>query len=102
MMLGWLIYTNRDAYRNKSYIEWFIHEAKKQNITLKLIFREDLQIGIIHQKSYLAYQKKVITLPDFAVIRTVEPLLNKQLENLGIPCFNSYEVSDLCNHKMKT
>lgn len=102
MAFGWLIYAKKDVNRNKSYIEWFTQEAKKQNIKLQLILREDLQIGIVKQKLYLAYKGKVGTLPDFAVIRTVEPLLNKQLEKLGIPCFNSYEISALCNHKMKT
>lgn len=36
-MNGWLIYTKADSIRNKSYIDWFIDEAKKQSIHLTLL-----------------------------------------------------------------
>ncbi|HLS36595.1 MAG TPA: hypothetical protein VK061_10170 [Bacillota bacterium] len=87
---------------NESFIEWFLEEAKKQNVHLQFILREDLQIGLIDNRQSLTYQGKPITIPNFAVVRTVEPLLNKHLETLGIRTFNSYEISSLCNHKMKT
>lgn len=44
MKTGWLIYKKQDALENKSYINWFIKEAKEQEIHLKLILRED-QVG---------------------------------------------------------
>lgn len=102
MITGWLIYSKEDVNRNQSYIHWFIDEAKKQQITLTLILREYLHIGIYDQKLFATYKNRSITLPNFAVVRTVEPLLNKHLELLGIKVFNSYKVSKLCNHKINT
>lgn len=102
MLTGWLIYNEKDRKRNKSYITWFLEEAEKQEIDLTLIIRESLQVGIIEGRLSLSYKGKKIRLPDFAVVRTVEPLLNMHLELLGLRVFNSYQVSLLCNHKMNT
>lgn len=102
MLKGWLIYNKKDKKRNKSYISWFMEEAEKQNIDLVFILREKLQVGIVANSYYITYEGKQLPLPDFAVVRTVEPLLNKHLELLGLKVFNSYEVSLLCNHKMNT
>lgn len=102
MLTGWLIYSKQDIKRNKSYIEWFIEEAEKQQVKLTLLVRENMQVGLQEGKIYLTYQNENVSLPDFAVVRTVEPLLNMHLESLGLRVFNPFEVSDLCNHKMKT
>lgn len=102
MLRGWLIYNKKDKQRNQAYIDWFIKEAKKQEVKLILILREHLQIGITKGRHSISYRHQAIDLPDFAVVRTVEPLLNMHLELLGLKVFNSYEVSNLCNHKMNT
>lgn len=102
LITGWLIYSKKDMNRNKSYINWFLDEASKQYINLQLIIREHLQIGIRHQQRFMTYKNKPISPPLFAVVRTVEPLLNKYLELLGIKAFNSYQVAAMCNHKANT
>ncbi|WP_047981697.1 ATP-grasp domain-containing protein [Ornithinibacillus contaminans] len=99
---GWLIYSKRDAHENQAYISWFIEEAAKQAIQLTLILREQLHVGIIHHKHSLLYEQKLTKLPDFAVIRTIEPLLSYQLEQLGINVFNNSSVAEICNHKGRT
>lgn len=103
MLNGWLIYRKEDAATNHSYILWFIEEASKQQIDLELILREDLIIGIENWKKQMKLKKQPITrLPDFAVVRTREPLLNCHLEALGIPVFNPANVSAICNNKAVT
>lgn len=96
---GWLIYKKTDAIQNQSYIDWFIEEAEKKDIFLKLIYREHLTIGVINNKLYACYKGKTNPRPEFAVVRTIEPLLNRQLENMGITVFNSSAVSWICNNK---
>jgi gamma-F420-2:alpha-L-glutamate ligase len=99
---GWLIYNEKDAIENKTYIEWFIKEARKQELTLELIIREQLTIGITQNQHSILYNQSSTELPRFAIVRTVEPLLNLQLEYLGVSVFNSAKISDICNHKGKT
>ncbi|SDM98002.1 ATP-grasp domain-containing protein [Sediminibacillus halophilus] len=98
---GWLIYKQEDAAINKAYIDWFIQECEKQDIKLLLVYREELTVGIFEGKLIVKTAENM-KFPDFCVVRTIEPLLNKQLEMLGIPVFNSSEVSYLCNNKAVT
>lgn len=102
MANGWLIYNLEDAIENKAYIDWFISEANKQGLYLQLILREELQVGVVQNVYSVLIDGKESTLPNFAVVRTVEPILNKQLEQLGVHVFNSSIISELCNHKSKT
>mgnify|MGYP001310885034 CR=1 FL=1 len=101
-MQGWIIYNKRDAIENKSYIEWFIYECKKQDIQLTLLYREQLTIGLKEGMYVVNYENKPISLPDFIVIRTIEPLLQNTFEALFIPTFNSFEVAYTFNHKSRT
>lgn len=101
-LTGWLIYRRNDAKRNASYINWFIHEAKKRDITLDLIYRDELIIGIKNQRKVVLYKNRNIPFPDFAVIRTIEPMLQLHFEACNVRVFNSYEVSLICNDKAYT
>ncbi|HLR67112.1 MAG TPA: hypothetical protein VK105_08260 [Virgibacillus sp.] len=102
MQEGWLIYNKQDAEKNKTFIDWFIGEAYLQNLSLKLIFREELTIGIMNNERIIYKNGKRITQPDFAIVRTIEPLLNKHLEACGITAFNSSNVARICNNKALT
>lgn len=99
---GWLIYSKGDALTNHSYIEWFQEEASQQNISLMLLLREDLQVGIEQQQPIIKHKQLKLSLPDFAIVRTIEPPINEMLEKLGIPVFNSAFISNLCNNKINT
>jgi len=77
---GWLIYNKEDAERNTSYINWFIKEAALQHISLTLVLRENLTIGIMNDERKILLNHSPAHLPDFAVIRTIEPILNLYLE----------------------
>ncbi|MFB4166617.1 RimK family alpha-L-glutamate ligase [Virgibacillus sp. JSM 102003] len=101
-LVGWLIYSEQDSEQNTAYINWFIDEAAIQGVTLKLVLREELTIGIYQNKQTIFYNNQQVHLPDFAVVRTVEPLLNMVLESMGINVFNSSQVSAICNNKALT
>src|SRR5690625_2074843 len=102
MQTGWLIYSKKDAKENASFINWFIKEAQNQNINLHLVLRENLEIGIIDNAHICHLNKRSIKLPDLAIIRTIEPLLNLHLGTLGVKVFNSSMVSRICNNKALT
>ncbi|MUK86967.1 ATP-grasp domain-containing protein [Ornithinibacillus sp. L9] len=102
MNKGWIIYSEQDAYENKAYINWFIHETKEQNLDLTLILREQLQVGLLQNQPTILVDHSMVELPVFAVVRTPEPLLNLLLEEMGIAVFNSSHVARICNHKALT
>lgn len=99
---GWLLYSKADAIQNEAYIDWFIEEARLQEMSLELVLREDLTIGIFHNQRTILYQNEAVKLPDFAVMRTIEPLLSMHLEACSIPVFNSSTIATICNHKALT
>ncbi|KGX88055.1 ATP-grasp domain-containing protein [Pontibacillus marinus] len=99
---GWLIYKKEDADRNRSFIDMFIEEARKQGLALHLKLRESFHIGVQEHQFVCFEEGQRIDLPDFAVVRTIDPLFTKQLELLGVPCFNSSHVAQICNDKAKT
>ena len=101
-MIGWLIYSKEDAAKNKGYIEWMLSEAKDLKIELRFCFREDIQIGHRSGGLFLDYKGKTVKQPAFAIVRTIDPLLTKQLEMLNIACFNSSMVAETANNKAKT
>ncbi len=101
--IGWLIYNREMSEINSGFITWFMEEAEKLQIELHLLIKEDLSYGIRHNNLFLLNQgKPTATKPDFIIIRNNDPLLSKQLENLGYPVFNTALVSDISNHKGKT
>lgn len=101
-MVGWLIYSEKDVEKNKRYIEFYMEEGKLQGINMILILVEKLEFGIKGNKWFMRYNKEEIVKPDFSISRTIYPLLNKQLEYMGIKVFNNSQVSELCNDKAKT
>lgn len=101
-MLGWLIYKEKDINRNQSYIEWFIHEGHKQHITIELIAHEQLTLGIEKGKKIILKDGKIVRLPDFVIVRTIEPLLQQFFEAKQVRSFNSYSVANMTNDKRLT
>lgn len=101
-MVGWLIYSGQDVEKNKHYIQFYMEEGLLRNIKIQLILAEELEFGVRGNGWFLSYKNKEIKLPDFAICRTIYPLLNKQLEYMGIPVFNNSHVSEICNDKAGT
>ncbi|WOO36828.1 ATP-grasp domain-containing protein [Anaerocolumna sp. AGMB13020] len=101
-MTGWLIYGQNDAKKNKGYIDFYMAEGKSLGINIELLFRENIEVGIRDNSWFIRYNGKDCIKPDFAIVRTIYPLLSKQLEYLSIPVFNSSEIARICNDKAKT
>lgn len=102
MIKGWLIYSDVDANKNNSFIDWFIEEAAKQNIHLQLILREQITIGIINNQKVIKINEQAEKFPDFAIVRTVEPVLSFHLEACNVKVFNNAAISQLANNKSFT
>jgi|SRR5690625_111483 len=102
MQTGWLIYSKSDAKENKSFINWCMEEASLQDINLKLVLHEDIEIGVISNQLSCQINGQPTNLPDIAIVRTIDFLLSLQLEAMGVNVFNSSEVSKVCNNKALT
>lgn len=101
-MNGWLIYDQRAAEANRSYIAWFIDEARKQHINVRLVLREQIQIGIRNGRYDITIDRKEVHLPHFVVIRTIEPTLQTYFAALDVVTFNNAAVASICNDKALT
>lgn len=101
-MEAWLLYDKFRMERNINYINIYFEECKKRDIKLKLILVEDIEFGIKDNKFTLFYKKNKCTMPDFVIIRTINPLLTKHFELMEVPVFNNSFVSSICNDKQKT
>jgi len=102
MFTGWLIYDRDDVEQNKSFIDWFIEEAHFQSLSLTLVLREELTIGITDNRPSVHIHGKKAELPDTAIVRTMDPLLSSHLESCRIFVFNSSHISRICNNKALT
>ena len=90
---AWLIYDQKGAERNAEFIRMHQETGASLQIDVSLIVTEQ------NSDLSLRFQKEQ---PDFALMRTIQPELTKQLERLGIPVFNNSFVSEICNDKGKT
>lgn len=90
---AWLVYDKEGAERNAGYIRMHEETGRKMQIDIRFILDEQLP-----ELPLLSQEEK----PDFAIVRTIQPLLTKRLERAGIPVFNNSFVSEICNHKGKT
>ena len=101
-IVAWLIYDEVEAKRNEHYIRLYFDECYQRNIHLRLLLTEKIEICILDTAPAIRYDGVILTLPTFAICRTINPILSQQLEYMRIPVFNNAFVSAVCNHKMKT
>lgn len=87
-MIGYLFYNRNDVQRNKSFIKWLTDEAENLNIKLYLKHCSDL------------YSDE--PLPDFIINRSRDHKVSYFYDQLNIPVFNSYDVINITNDKLKT
>jgi gamma-F420-2:alpha-L-glutamate ligase len=101
-LVAWIIYFQEGAVLNNQYIKLYIEEGRKLDIDVRLILVENLEFGVKQNRLFMKYQNNEIEKPDFAICRTIYPLLSKHLEDMGIRVFNNSFVSEICNDKAKT
>lgn len=90
---AWLIYDQKGAERNAEFIRMHRETGDCMQVEVSLIITEQI--------SDLSLQFQMEK-PDFALVRTIQPELTKQLEDFGIPVFNNSFVAEICNDKGKT
>ncbi len=99
---AWIIYGQKEAEKNCHYIDLYKKEGKKRGITFELLLTERLTLGSDGTGCYLLYDRKRLENPDFAIVRTIYPLLSFHLEEMGIPIYNNSMVASICNDKART
>ena len=95
---GWLIY-NGGLITDK-FIDihnWYVRTAKSLQIDLKPVANNQLMSQIKNGKFELASE---LNKPDFVLYLDKDIHLAKQLENIGIPVFNSAETIAICDNKI--
>src|SRR5690625_7844202 len=95
-MNGWLIYNKKDARENESYIKWMIDEAKKQQLSVTLVLREDISTGIFANQQEIRLYNQPVRLPLFAFVLTIVSLLSHHLLNVGVITFNTAYIYKMC------
>ncbi len=91
-MKGWLIYDELGAKRNEWYISRLQEEAEKYGLALSL--------KVVSARDFKPLVQE--PLPEFAIVRTICPQINKELERRGIRTFNNGKTAEIACDKYKT
>ncbi len=87
----WMIYDREGIQRNAFYIQMYRERCRTYETEVEPVLAETLP-----------HRLKDGEIPVCALVRTICPEINQMLEQVGIPVFNSYQVSYVCNHKGRT
>ncbi|MDX5474968.1 MAG: hypothetical protein LPK00_05470, partial [Bacillaceae bacterium] len=77
---GWLIYEDEHASKNNAFIQWFLDEAPLLNIDLLFYLQSEITFGVRNKQLFVHVKGNELQLPDFVIMRDINPLLSKQLE----------------------
>lgn len=101
---GWLIYNG--GLKTPKYMELnklYADAAKKLNIEIKLLANDELYACIENGQAQIkSTRHKELSKPQFILFLDKDIRLAKQLEKLGYKLFNSSEVIENCDDKMRT
>lgn len=89
-MTGWIVYDKEGAKRNEWFIAAFIQTAKRYGVELSLKVASGVE-------DFLGEG-----LPNFVIVRTIRPQINRFFEEQGVPTFNNYQTSKVANDKWLT
>lgn len=87
MKRGWIIYDRSGAARNQWFIKECLLNAERCGMCLSL---------------KIVGGEPITEFPDFALVRTINPLLSQDLDRAGVRLFNNAQVSVLANDKWET
>lgn len=106
---GYLLYEPEDAKKNTGFIDMFLKEAQRCNVTLSLLLTTDSRLHAksqtsAHTDASCSWQidMEKLAYPDFIINRSRIPALSKALEQCGIHVFNNSKVCEICNDKEQT
>lgn len=89
-MKGWIIYSQKDIEKNKSFVEMFKEHFCKYQIEIELIILEEMS-------DFECYE-----MPDFAINRSRDYKIAEMLEQKDVRVFNRSSVTKIANDKAKT
>ena len=104
-MNAWLIYDREGAERNQDYIEYHYEAGARYGVTFQLVYAEGFSSEIEMDAAEASQERKNESVfnrypfPEFAIVRTINPQINRLLEDKNIPTFNNSKVSSITNHK---
>lgn len=90
-MYMWMIYDEEGLKRNRNYVALYKELCKEYGIGAEAVLDTCVTDRITGGET-----------PVFVLVRTINPEINNYLESVGIPVFNSYQVSRICNDKGRT
>lgn len=86
-----MVYDREGLAGNRAYVALYEAACAQYEIRVQVVYDQCVRERITGGET-----------PVFVLVRTINPGLNRFLEEKGIPVFNSYRVSCLCNDKGKT
>lgn len=90
-MKMWMVYDREGLAKNKDYVTLYETACARYGIRVEAVYDQCVRERITGGET-----------PVFVLVRTIDPELNRFLEEKGIPVFNPYRVSQICNDKGKT
>lgn len=101
-LVGWLVVNGSlKTLPFREMIEAYKQAAVEVGITLKVIFNNEVIIGVTGDDLFLR-GTKVDKYPNFVLFLDKDIRLAQQLEALGIRLFNNSKVIEICDDKAKT
>lgn len=91
MMSVWMVYDREGLARNEQYVSMFRRHFRAYGREVEAVLDDQAE------RRVLAGER-----PFCVFVRTINPPVNRFFETKGIPVFNSYEVSRICNDKGRT
>ena len=91
MMSVWMVYDREGLARNEQYVSMFRRHFQAYGREVEAVLDDQAE------RRVLAGER-----PFCVFVRTINPPVNRFFEAKGIPVFNSYEVSRICNDKGRT
>lgn len=101
MLKGWIIYSQADADKNQAFISRFFDKQEAYQMHFELLYKEQLSIGFTVAFS-IQKNGQSKPLPDFVIMRAIDPVLSGFFEAARVPVFNSAQTSRMSNHKFLT
>ena len=87
-MSVWMVYDREGLARNEGYVSMFRRHFRAHGLEVEAVLDDQAE------RKILAGER-----PFCVFVRTINPPVNRFFETKGIPVFNSYEVSRICNDK---
>lgn len=87
----WMVYDEEGRKRNEKYVSLYREHCHKYRLNVRVVMDTEA-----------VQQVRAGERPLCVFVRTIQPQINRFFEDNGIPVFNSYEVSRICNHKGRT